>query len=83
MTERTYFWSHSLTVTAPIMGSCLGLVLIVRKLFVTPGNQSAQVPNQHCNLGKGGGGGGREQRLSRNVARNKSFQSFVLKQLSN
>ena len=49
-----------------------------RKHF--PGNQHKSQVNIAYGEGGGGGGGGREQRLSRNVARNKSFQSFVLKQ---
>ena len=73
----------------PLCNVDLGLVLIARKLFVEklirnlqccfpghkqfPGNQSAQVPSQHCIGGRGGGG------MSRNVAVNKAFQSFVLK----
>ena len=43
----------------------------------TVSRQSGQVPSQHCIGGRGGGE--REQRLSRNVAGNKAFQSFVLK----
>ena len=58
-------------------------ILIARKLFVTQklirtNSFLAISPKSTSHRGKGWGGGG-EQRLSRNVAGNKAFQSFVLK----
>ena len=73
MTEMPYFRIHSLTVTAPSLGLVLiaRKLFVTQKLTRNlqccfpghkqfPGNQSAQVPSQHCIGGRGGGGGGLE-----------------------